>query len=95
MSNSNPINRWQEAARSASTSNPFDRQRDAERSPTDLVTIRDLSYRYQKSDRHTRRVVAADSFPTPFRIAGGKTLYWHFSDIVDWEKSQRVETEAA
>lgn len=65
------------------------------RAPTDLVTIRDLSYRYQKSDRQTRRIIVVDGFPKPFRLAGGKTWYWHFSDIVAWEKSQRTETEAA
>lgn len=61
-----------------------------ERDPSDLMTIRDLSERYQKSDRHTRRIIASHDFPKPFRLGmTGRTLYWHFDEVVAWEKSQR------
>ena len=64
--------------------------------PTDLVTLADLASRYQKSVRHMRRIIGSTDFPKPFRLAiSGKTNYWHFGDIVDWEKSLQVEDNEA
>lgn len=61
-----------------------------ERTPTDLITIRDLANRYGKSDRHIRRIIALPGFPKPFRVGAiGRRLHWHFEDIIEWERRQK------
>jgi predicted DNA-binding transcriptional regulator AlpA len=48
------------------------------------ISRREVEHATHLGEKRLRELVQKGQFPRPFRLPGGKDLYWHATDVACW-----------